>query len=257
MVSTNDPLVSIVTPVYNAERFITDTIETVLAQSYNNWELILVDDNSSDSSVKIIKSYQKKDSRIKLFDHGGKNLGAALSRNKGIDEAKGRFIAFLDADDLWDKDKLIKQVEFSDNGKRPFVYSSYKFANEAGKPVSKSVIVPKTINYRESLKNHIIWTSTVLIDLDKIPRGLLEMPNVKRGQDAATWWKILGATGISAHGIQKPLALYRRSNNSLSSNKLKAIQRTWYLYRHVEKLSLLQSVYYFVFYAFNAVKKRV
>ena len=254
--NSSTPLVSIVTPVYNAERFIEETIASVQAQTYENWELILVDDVSTDKSVELVKKAQKKDKRIKLIILK-ENGGAAKARNAGTASAKGRFISFLDADDLWMKSKLKKQVLFALKNNAAFVYSSYCFADNKGKAVADPVVVPPTINYSQALRNHIIWTSTVMLDTEIIDKQLVMMPDVRRGQDAATWWQILRVTGITAHGIQSSLALYRRTNESLSANKIKAVKRTWYLLRHVEKLNIFACTYNFCHYAVNAVKKRV
>lgn len=250
------PLITIVTPVFNASLFLRETIETVQNQTYENWEHIFIDDASSDDSVAIIKDAQKKDKRIKLIQLK-KNSGAAKARNAGTKSARGGWIAFLDADDLWKPEKLTKQVDFAISNSYDFVFSSYQFADSNGRPITRPVIVPRKINYSQSLKNPIIWTSTVLLNKDNIPRDLMMMPDVRRGQDAATWWQILRETGLTAFGLQDSLALYRRTNGTLSSNKLKAIKRTWYLYRRVERLGLLKSLYNFPFYAYNAIKKRV
>lgn len=254
--SATSPLVSIVTPVFNAERFIQDTIASVQAQTYENWELLLVDDQSSDKSVELIKQAQKNDARIKLIAMP-QNGGAAKARNKGTETATGRYVAFLDADDLWEPKKLEVQVAFAQEGDHAFIYSSYQFANSNGDATGAPVAVPASINYTQALKNHIIWTSTVLLDTEKIPKDLMMMPNVRRGQDAATWWQILRTTGINAYGIQKSLARYRRTEDTLSANKLKAMKRTWFLLYRVEKLGLVKSAYNFCWYAVNAVKKRV
>ena len=256
MAAIETPLVSVVTPMHNAERFIEDTIKSVQAQTYSNWEMILVDDLSDDRSIEIVNKFRKNDSRIKLIKNK-ENLGAAKSRNAGTGVSEGRFVAFLDADDLWVEDKLEKQVLFALENKQGFIYSSYQFADEKGEATTSSVSVPLSIDYKKALKNHIIWTSTVLVDVTLVPKKLVIMPDVRRGQDAATWWQILRETGTSAYGIQESLALYRRTNDSLSANKLKAIKRTWSLYRNVEKLSLARSVYSFCFYGYNAVRKRM
>lgn len=251
----DQPLVSIITPVYNAEVFLKETIASVQAQSYKNWEWILVDDTSKDESAEIIKEYMKADSRIKLLQLK-KNSGAAIARNTGSEQAKGQYLAFLDADDLWHATKLETQVEFMKKNNHKFSFTGYEFADEYGKGNGTKVHVPAKITYSQALKNHIISTITVMIDLDQIPKEAVMMPNVRRGQDAATWWQILRTQG-PAYGINKSLSLYRRTNNSLSANKLKAIKRTWYLLRKVEKLNLLYSIYCFCWYAFNATKKRL
>lgn len=255
MTKTEQPLVSIVTPVYNAERFIRDTISSVQAQTYDNWEWILVDDVSSDKSVDIIKPLQKSDKRIKLIQSKS-NQGAALSRNIGNKDAKGQYLAFLDADDLWNKTKLEKQVRFMRDNNYAFTFTDYEFADENGKSTGRRANMPTTISYSQSLKNHTIWTSTVMLDLKQIPKEIAYMPDVRRGQDTATWWRILRHID-TAYSIDKVLSYYRRTNDSLSSNKLKAVKRTWYLFRDVENLNLVKSCYNFCFYAFNAVRKRV
>ncbi len=251
----NNFKISIIMPAYNIEHFVNETIKTVQSQTYDNWELILVNDCSEDSSVKIIKKYQKKDKRIKLLNNKV-NSGAAKSRNKGTKHATGDFIAFLDADDLWEPEKLAKQLDFMLKNDYTFTYTDYEFADHDGKPNGKKVSVPSKINYQQSLKNPIIWTSTVMIDVRKIDKKLLMMPNVRRGQDAATWWQILKTINY-AYGLNEILAYYRRTNNSLSANKFKAIKRTWYLYRKVEKLNLIKSIWVFNWYVFNAIRKRI
>lgn len=251
----NSPLVSVIVPVYDAEKFIKDTIKTVIDQTYPNWELLLVDDCSTDKSVKIIKGYQQKDKRIKLFSNS-KNSGAAISRNKGIEESRGRYIAFLDADDLWDERKLEKQVAFMQENDCAFSFTGYEFANNKGEPNGKKVFVPTTITYKEALKNTTIWTSTVMLDLEVLEKGDVTMPNIRRGQDTATWWKILRIVE-KAGGVNEILAYYRRTNTSLSANKFVALRRTWNLYRNVENLGLVTSLYSFFWYVYNAISRRV
>ena len=250
-----EELVSIVVPVYNSEKFIKETVETVRAQDYQNWELLLVNDCSTDNSKDEIKKYEKEDSRIRLIDLK-ENSGAAIARNTGMKEAKGKYIAFLDADDLWKNTKLKKQIEFMQKNDYEFTYTGYEFADENGNKLGKVVKVPEKINYKQALKNTTIFTSTVMFNVDKLGKELINMPNVRRGQDTATWWKVL-KTGIIAYGLQESLSMYRRSNNTLSSNKIKALKRTWNLYRNVEKLSFFSSLYSFAWYCFNAVKRRI
>lgn len=246
-------LVSIVVPVYNAEKFLAETIETVLNQTYENWELLLVNDCSKDNSEEIAKKYLNK--KIKWIDME-KNSGAALTRNKGIEVASGRYLCFLDADDLWEKDKLQKQVKFMQDNNCEFSFTGYEFADENGKPNGKKVSVPATINYKQALKNTTIWTSTVMFDMNKLAKEDIYMPNVRRGQDTATWWKVLKKIKC-AYGLNEVLSFYRRTNESLSANKLTALKRTWNLYRNVEKLNIFSSAYNFCWYCFNAVKRRV
>lgn len=248
-------LISIIVPVYNAEKFLNDTIKTVLDQTYSNWELILVNDCSKDDSVKIIKSFVKNDKRIKLFNNEV-NSKAAVSRNNGIKEARGKYLCFLDADDLWDKNKLKKQVKFMKKNNCEFSFTGYEFADEYGKPNGKKVFVPEKISYKQALKNTTIWTSTVMFDMDKLTKEDIYMPIVDRGQDTATWWKVLKKIDY-AYGLNEILSFYRRSPDTLSSNKFIALKRTWNLYRNVEHLNIFKSFYNFTIYCFNAVKRRM
>ena len=246
-------LVSIIVPVYNAEKYLDDTINTVLDQTYTNWELILVNDCSTDNSVKVIKKY--KDKRIKLLNNKI-NSKAAISRNNGIKEAKGKYICFLDADDKWDKEKLEKQIKFINEKDCAFSFTSYEFADENCIPNGKQVHVPERISYKQALKNTTIWTSTVMFNMDKLSKEDIYMPNVPRGQDTATWWKVLKKIDY-AYGLDNVLSFYRRTNDSLSANKLVALKRTWNLYRNIEHLNIFSSIYNFTIYCFNAVKRRV
>ena len=249
-------MISIVVPVYNAAAFIRQTMEMVQAQTYTDWELILVDDGSKDNSCEIIEHYLEAnpDERIRLIKKE-KNEGAALSRNRGIKEAKGRYLAFLDADDVWLSHKLQIQMEFMKNEKAGFVFSAYEFGDEDAIGTGRIVHVPSSLPYKKALSRTVIFTTTVLIDTEKIPKDLIYMPNVP-SEDSATWWQILRA-GHVARGLDEVLAIYRRPAKSLSSNKLKAIQRIWYLYRKVEKLSLPVSCVCFAGWAYRATVRRL
>ena len=249
----NEPLVSIITPVYNAERFLSETIKSVKEQTYKNWELLLVDDCSKDNSAKIIKEFNRTDDRIKYIKLE-KNSGASISRNTGIKNAKGRFIAFVDSDDLWEPEKLEIQISYMLEKNLGFTFTSYRYMKENGVKTNKVAKAPFKINYNGLLKNTIIGCSTVVIDREII--GEFEMPLVKRGQDTATWLQILRNEKY-AYGIQKDLVNYRLVGDSLSSNKIKALKRTWNTYRNVEKLNIFKCSYVFCFYVYNAIKKRI
>ena len=249
----NKYLVSIVTPVYNSEKFISETIESIQSQTYRNWELLLIDDCSKDNSYEIIKNYMQNDDRIKYIKLE-KNSGAAVSRNTGIKNAKGRFIAFIDSDDLWEAKKLEIQVKYMLENKLGFSFTSYRYIKEDGTRTNKIAKAPNKINYNGLLKNTIIGCSTVLIDRNII--GDFTMPLVRRGQDTATWLQLLKKEKY-AYGISEALVNYRLVGNSISSNKITALKRTWTTYRNVEKLGLLKSSYVFCFYVFNAIKKRI
>ena len=249
-----DKLVSIVVPVYNAGVYIEQTMEMVCRQTYSHWELLLVDDCSSDDSKDKIEAWCQKDARIRLIAKE-RNEGAALARNTGIDNAKGRYIAFLDADDIWMPQKLEKELGFMEEKGAAFTFTAYEFGDEQAKGTGKIVHVPEQLTYKEALSRTIIFTTTVLFDLEKIDRELIRMPNVP-SEDTATWWKVL-RNGYVAYGLNEVLAVYRRPANSLSSNKLLAIQRIWNLYRNEEKLSLPLSIWSFVRWAYRAVMRRI
>lgn len=246
-------LISIVVPVYNAGKFLEETINTVLKQTYDNFELLLINDCSKDNSKEIYGKY-KKDKRIIWFDQK-RNGGAALARNKGIELAKGEYLCFLDADDLWEKQKLEKQIKFMKKNNCAFSFTGYEFADENGKPNGKKVYVPEKINYKQALKNTTIWTSTVMFDMSKLSKKDIYMPNVK-SEDTACWWKVLKKISY-AYGLNEILSYYRRSSGTLSSNKLQAIKRIWNLYRNVEKLNVFYSSYCFCVYAIRAVLRRI
>lgn len=246
-------LISIVIPVYNAEKFIEETVASVLNQTRQEWELLLVDDGSTDGSGALIDQLAEKDERIRVFHlEGG---GAAEARNTGTRNAKGRYLAFLDADDLWEKEKLQKELQLLQKEDAAFVFTGYEFADEQGRGTGKVVHVPQTLSYHKALKNTTIFTSTVMFDMKKTGRELLFMPKIK-SEDTALWWRVL-RSGFLAYGLDENLVKYRRAGKTLSSNKLEAIRRIWNLYRKAEGLSIVKSGYYFIFWAWNAVARRV
>lgn len=249
-------LVSIIVPVYNVEKYIVETIESVRCQTYENWELLLVEDCSTDGSRAVIEEYlaRTEDTRIRLIALPA-NGGAARARNKGLSEAKGHYIAYLDADDLWESVKLEHELVFMAKRQAAFAFTGYEFADENGKGLGKIVRVPATLNYKQALKNTTIFTTTVIFDTALVPKDLLDMPEVK-SEDTALWWKIL-RNGYIAHGLDENLVKYRRAGASLSSNKIKAIRRIWYLYRHVEGIGVLGSAWNLCFWAARAVLRRI
>ena len=245
-------LVSVIVPVFNAGKWIEDTILSVKSQTYKDWELILVDDGSADNSMEIMRSYESDN--IRIIDDGS-NKGAAYARNMGVKAARGRYICYIDADDLWSPDKLEKQLAFADENDAAFTFTGYEFADASGVGVQKIVRVPKTIGYRQALKNTTIFTSTVMFDMDKLDKDDIMMPQVP-SEDTATWWKVLKKVS-KAYGLDEQLTLYRRGTGTLSSNKMTAIQRIWNLYRNVEGLNVFYSAYCFVFWAVRALVRRM
>lgn len=258
----NEELVSIIIPVHNAENFIRDTIDCVRAQTLRNWELLLIEDGSTDHTMDVMTAYldDLKDGRIRVKQRRisspeEKTFGAARARNLGISLAKGRYIAYLDADDRWRADKLEKELAFLREKEAGFVFTGYEFGDENAEGTGKVVHVPETLNYRQALANTTIFTSTVMLDTEKIEKALIEMPYIK-SEDTASWWKIL-KTGVTACGLDENLVIYRRAGKSLSSNKVEALRRIWNLYRKAAGLSVWASICHFVPWAYRAIKRRV
>ncbi len=249
-------MVSIIVPVYNAAKYIEDTIAMVCNQTYKDWELILVDDASRDGSADLIEEYirELQDERIRLI-RKEVNEGAAAARNTGIDASARRYIAFLDADDVWEMDKLEKQIAFMEKTGAAFSFHSYEFGDEKARPTGKIVHAPATLNFRQALSRTVIFTSTVMFDTENIDMEIIHMPMVP-SEDTATWWRIL-KSGIIAYGLDENLAIYRRPPKSLSSNKLIAMERIWFLYRNIANLSVLESLFYFGGWAVRATLRRL
>lgn len=248
--------ISIVVPVYNAENYIEKTVDMVRRQTFTDWELILVEDCSKDNSADVLRALenQLQDSRIRVI-YGERNEGAAKARNAGVEAASGRYLAFLDADDIWKEDKLADELAFMQKKQAAFVFTAYEFGDEKGVGTGKIVKVPDTLTYKKALSRTVIFTSTTLFDLSVLGKDLVKMPDVP-SEDSATWWQILRA-GYTAYGYPEVTTIYRRPQQSLSSNKGKAIQRIWYLYRKVEKLPLLTSAVCFVGWALRATMRRL
>lgn len=249
----DSPLISVITPSFNSSKFIADTIESVINQTYENWEMIIVDDCSTDNTREILSSYAQKDGRINVI-FLKENSGAGAARNRALEAAKGRFITFLDSDDLWVPEKLQTQLEFMLGHDIAFSFTEYELMNEEGERLNKIIRVPEKIDYHGLLKNTIIGCLTVMIDREKT--GDFKMLNIKSRQDFVLWLAIL-KKGFTAYGLQKTLSIYRIVKGSVSSNKLKTAKRNWYVFRKIEKLSFPYAVWCFVNYAFYAVWKRI
>lgn len=249
-------LISIVIPVYNAEKYLNDTLKTIQNQTYDNWEAIFVDDCSTDNSLSVLKSFSASDSRIKYFKMNHNRWNPCYPRNFGIDKSKGRYLCFIDADDQWDYNKLEVQMKYMKEKDIAFSYHSYEFANEECIPMGKKVIAKETLTYHQCLKNNIISTITVMFDLKKMDKELIKMPDLKYVEDTATWWKIL-RNGFIAYGIPKVFSYYRQVEKSNSSNKLKTLKYLWKVYREEEHLNVLLASYYFFMKNMHALLRRI
>lgn len=247
-----EKLVSVITPVYNKEKYIEATIQSVKSQTYENWELVIVDDCSTDQSAEIVKQYAKNDERIRYYLNEN-NSGAAESRNRAIELSKGEYIAFLDSDDLWSPDKLEKQLEFMQKRQCAFCFSACNVIDMNGQPNGKVRPVPESVDYKTLLKGNVIPCLTVVLE-----RKCFSNIRMKKmgHEDYILWLDLLQQCG-SAYGINEVLGSYREYGSSLSSNKLTAIKWMWNIYRNHLKLGLFKSCWYFLNYVYGAVKKRV
>lgn len=239
-------LVSIITPVYNSEATLKTTLDSILNQTYTYWELIIVNDASSDQSSEIAKVYLTKDKRIHWIDLT-QNVGTSKARNLAIDRARGQYIAFLDADDAWDSTKLEKQINFMKDHAYAFTFTAYRTTKGR---LMKALPV---LDYQQLIIDNKIGCLTVIVD--RRMTGDFVMPDYLKNQDHLTWLMLM-KRGHKAHGLNEILATYSEGyTGSLSGNKLKAATRQWVNYRKALNLGFFQSCFYFVQYAYYAIKK--
>jgi teichuronic acid biosynthesis glycosyltransferase TuaG len=245
--------VSIITPLYNGARYIEQTILSVIRQTYPDWEMIIVDDCSTDHPETVISRYVVQDNRIRLI-RLDKNSGAAGARNVAIDQAGGDYIAFLDGDDVWKPKKLERQVSLMTNQDLAFSFTSYEIMAQDGTLTGKLVHAPNIIDYRHYLKNTVIGCLTVMINRQKT--GEFRMPMIRSSHDMALWLELM-KRGFKAYGIDEVLASYRLVSSSNSANKFQAAEDVWHVYRDIEKLSFFYSIYNLTGYTFHAIRKRL
>lgn len=248
IIKMNKNIVNVIIPSFNSLAFIKEALDSVASQTYSNWKMIIVDDCSSDNSADVIKHYASQDTRIK-FIQLEKNSGAAVVRNTATEAATGRFIAFLDSDDLWSPDKLAKQVQFMLDQDIAFSFSAYEKIDEGGVPFDV-VSVPNKISYKQLLKTNAIGCLTAMYDVEKL--GKVYMPVNTKREDFATWLAILKKVDY-AYGMPDVLAQYRVYASQSSAKKTKMAKENWRLYRDIEQLGMLRSAYYFTHYAVRGV----
>lgn len=236
--------VSVIMPTHNSAEFLKETISSVLNQTYQNFEILITDDKSEDNTLEILEDLAQNDDRIKIFKLNV-NSGAAVARNNSIRNAKGRFIAFLDSDDIWNPDKLEKQISFMIDNKVALSYSNYHEIDESNKIIN-DIIIKDKLTYDDLLKQGYIACLTAMYDTDTV--GKVYMPLIRKRQDWALWLKILREHQITAYGLSEKLAKYRIRKNSLSTKKLNLIKYHWYIYRNFENLSIFSSAYYLLNY---------
>ncbi|WP_447877284.1 glycosyltransferase family 2 protein [Serratia fonticola] len=246
-------LISIITPTYNSSRFVLETYESILSQSLDCWEWVVTDDFSRDDTWEILLSISEKDSRVKIY-RNPINSGAAVARNNSLANAKGNFIAFLDSDDLWEKDKLELQVKFMIEKNIDFTFTSFTIISEDGEHTNKNIDLNTgslSVGYNDMLlKKATLGCSTVMLKRHSFDK--IEMPLLRTGQDYALWLKLL-KNGKNAYLLDRSLTKYRIVNGSISRNKFKKALRQWQIYREVEQINFLKSSWYFVNYAWRAI----
>lgn len=244
--------VSIIVPAYNSELYIEDCINSVLSQTYDNWEMIIVNDCSTDNTGQIIETYCLKDNRIKLYNQS-ENKGVTEARNKAIKLSKGRFVAFLDSDDLWKSTKLEEQINFMVNNNYAFTFTAYEILKDKEEYEGRIFSVPNSINYYGYLKDTIIGNLTVILDQQLIGKVTVEDGPL---EDVRTWMKYLNQ-GYLAYGLNKNLATYRVSKHSVSGNKIQNAYRYFRILRDTQNLSISKSLYFHSNYLKNAIIKRI
>lgn len=244
-------LVSVIIPLYNSANYITPTIKSVLSQTYQNFEIILVDDYSKDNTFDVVSEFTKKDNRIKYFKQPV-NKGAAEARNRGMDEATGQYIAFLDSDDLWNQDKLEKQLSFMKERNASFVYCAYDWVDENENLIKGKVKIKSQVEYKDLLTKTLISTPTVI--LDRYILGDVRMPLRRTGQDYAFWLLLLRQ--VNAFGIDEALVHVRRRTGSLSKNKFQNLRDIWETQTRLEGINKLSALYHLFRYIFFTFKKR-
>ena len=249
--SERTPLVSVITAAFNAESFIAETVASVQAQSLTDWEMLIADDASTDRTAEIVRALAANDPRVRLIPLE-QNGGVARARNAALAAARGRFIAFLDSDDLWLPQKLERQIAFMAAQDAAVSYTAFRRINEDGSRLGRLVEVPPRLTYAQLLKNTAIATLTGMVDTAKT--GPIRMTEARR-DDFILWLSIL-KRGFTAHGLQEDLARYRVVTGSLSSKPERSAAWTWSVYRRTEKLGLLRAAWCMAHYGVRAILKR-
>ncbi len=245
-----EELVSIIMPAFNCGEFIGITLDSVINQSYKNWEVIIVDDCSTDNTANIVQEYIKKDIRIK-YHKLEKNSGAAVARNKAIDLATGKYMAFLDSDDVWFPEKLAKQIDFMEENDYGFTCTSYTKIDEKGEYLNRTIVTQPKRDYDGVLKT-CPGNSTVVYNAEKL--GKFKIPDIKKRNDYVMWLQVIKKEKF-LYGIEEPLGSHRIRTEGISSNKKSLVRYHWKVYRQIENLSLLKSSYLIVYWVVATVFK--
>ena len=235
-----EKLVSIITPTYNCGEFIARTLDSVRAQTYKNWEMIIVDDCSTDNTSEVVAEYIKNDNRIKYVVLE-KNSGAAVARTRAMELAEGSYMAFLDSDDIWMPDKLERQIKWMEENGYAFSCTAYDQIDEEDKPLDRVIKTVKKTDYNRLLLDCPVGNSSVVYNVEKM--GKFKVPDIRKRNDDALWLQMLKKEKYIM-GMPDVLMRYRIRSNSISSNKLTLIKYHWILYREIEHLNIIRSAFH-------------
>lgn len=244
-------MVSVVMPAYNAAKYLKESVESVMAQTYRDWELLILDDGSSDETAQIAKELEVQDERIR-YVRNPENLGVAATRNRGVSLAGGEWIAFLDSDDGWEPEKLERQLEAAKRQQSPFLFTGSAFMDTQGQRLSYLLPVPERIGFSELAKQNVISCSSVLIRKKLIEAYPMQGRRIH--EDFVVWLRILRERKMEAVGVNQPLLIYRLSADSKSGNKWKAAGMNWLVYREI-RLPFVLCCYYQICYAVRGLRK--
>jgi len=250
----SSPLVSVITPAHNAGRFLAETITSVQAQTYGDWEMLVAENGSSDDTADVLARAARSDPRIRPLSLG-RAAGPAAARNAALAEARGRYLAFLDSDDVWLPEKLSAQLAFARATGAALTHTTYDFMDAAGRPVLRPYPAPDRTTYAQLLcRTAVIGCLTVMLDRTQV--GDVPMPDLPQHEDTVLWLRVLRA-GAPARGLDRLLAHYRLVPGSASSRPWRSARRMWHVYRGIERLSLGRALWYYGQYAYAAVRKRI
>lgn len=249
----NENMISIVMPSFNVGGMIIESINSVLNQTYNKWELLIIDDFSSDNTLSFVEEFAKQDFRIRYFSTNQNTGSPSQPRNIGIEQAKGDYIAFLDSDDIWLPNKLEEQLAFMQEHGYDFVYSNYEKMSWDGKRENRIVKVKGSSSYRDILKTNEIPCLTVLLKKELLKD--VRFKSIPK-EDYACWLDIL-KKGYTAYNTGKVHAVYREAKQSRSGNKFKMFREQWYILRDVERVKFFPALYFLAIYAVRGFAKYI
>lgn len=241
-------------PMHNASRYVEDSLRSVVAQTFKDWELLVVDDASTDDSRSIVERYAANDLRIRLLHNQHPSGNPASPRNVGVEAAQGRYIAFLDSDDVWLPNKLERQLPLFERHDTVIVYSDYEKMTDSGKRSNRVVHAPREVGYRQLLKGNVIGNLTGIYDTQKVGKHYFR---VIHHEDYPMWLEILNTSGMKARNVGEVLAVYRVREQSVSANKFGILFWQWDIYRKVEHFGFFHSLYLYANYAVRAFAKRL